>query len=208
MRIKCLGGFREVGRNAILLESEKNLLLDYGIKVEKGEIPLKPQNVDSILLSHAHLDHCGLVPVIRKHVYATAATLDQAKLLLKDSIKVAKLKGRNQYFSEHDIEKMNMSRVTYGQQFDIGSAVIDVLDSGHVPGSCGFLIDMNDKKIFYTGDFKLSATRLLNGARFDLKNIDVLLTENTYSYKEHPSREFVEKQLIEIINTTIQQDGN
>ncbi len=209
MRIKCLGGFREVGRNAILLEGKENLLLDYGIKVESSEIPLMPkEHIDGLLLSHPHLDHCGVVPIIRSHLYATAATLDQARLLLKDSIKIAKLKGHTLRFSERDVERMNVSRITYGQQFDIGQATIDVFDSGHVPGSCGFLINTNNKKIFYTGDFKLSETRLLNGARFDLNDIDVLLMENTYSYKEHPPREQVESELVEIINNTLAQDGN
>ncbi len=209
MRIQCLGGFREVGRNAILIQGRENLLLDYGTKVESGEIPLMPkERIDGLLLSHPHLDHCGMTPVIRSHLYATAATLDQAKLLLKDSIKVAKIKGRKPQFSERDIEKMNVSRITYGQQFEVGSALIDVFDSGHVPGSAGFLIETGGKRIFYTGDFRLSATRLLNGAKYDLNDIDVMLTENTYSYKEHPPREQTERQLIEIINNTIAQDGN
>lgn len=209
MKIQCLGGFQEVGRNAILLQGRENLLLDYGIKVEKEEIPLRTkERIDGLLLSHPHLDHCGMVPTIRSHTYATAATLDQALLLLKDSIKVAKLKGCNPQFSLRDIEKMQVSRITFGQQFDVGSSVIDVFDSGHVPGSAGFLIETGGKRIFYTGDYRLSATRLLNGARYDLNGIDVLLTESTYSYKEHPPREQSEKELVEIINNTIAQDGN
>lgn len=206
MQIKCLGGFREVGRNAVLVETDKRILLDYGIKVESGEIPLSIKNVDAMLLSHPHLDHCGMVPTIKAPVFSTAACLDQARLLLRDSIKVSKLKNQPERFSERDVEKMEEFRITYGQQFDIGNTLVDVYDAGHVPGSAGFLLDYK-KRIFYTGDFNLNSTELLNPARFDIKNIDVLITECTYSYKDHPPREEVEKQLIKIIGETIVKDG-
>lgn len=212
MIIRCLGGFQEVGRNAVLLESGKErLLFDYGVKVETGEVP-PATNADNILLSHAHLDHSGNIPALFKRfccpVYSTAASFEQAHLLLKDSIKVAKLKNFPVRFSESDIKTMQHHevRVTYGQQFELGNALVDVYDAGHVPGSASFLIEVEGKKIVYTGDFKLSATNLLNGARFNF-DCDVAIMENTYSYKEHPPRQQIEKQLIEIINDTISNDG-
>ncbi len=208
MRIHCLGGFREVGRSAILLEFEnERILLDYGIKVETGEVPLKPGKIDAVLVSHAHLDHSGLIPVLKSEIYATAATLEQARLLLEDSIKVAKSRNLPIRFSKKDIEKMKKIIITYGQQFEINNALIDVFDAGHVPGSSGFLID-SDKRVFYTGDFKTSETRLLGGAKFKVRDIDILITESTYAYKEHPPRDVVEKKLIEIIEETIARDGN
>ncbi len=208
MRIHCLGGFREVGRSAVLLETEsERILLDYGIKVETGETPLQAKEVSALLLTHAHLDHVGLAPVVKSEVYATAATLDQGRLLLEDSLKVAKRKNQPIHFSKRDIRKMKTFIVTYGQRFELGNCEIEVFDAGHVPGSAGFLIE-GDKRVFYTGDFKLSDTRLLNGARFDVKDVDVLITESTYAYKEHPPRKIVEEKLIEIVEETIARDGN
>ncbi len=209
MRIHCLGGFREVGKSAVLLESKKTkLLLDYGIKVETCEIPLPAGNVDAVLLSHAHLDHSGMIPTVKADIYATPATFDQARLLLEDSIKVAKKKGLPIYFSTRDIKSMSEFMVTYGQVIDVKDAEIEVFDAGHVPGSAGFLVTLEEKRIFYTGDFKLSETRLLSGAKFDVKDVDVLITESTYAYKEHPPRSAVEKKLIEIIHETIAIEGN
>src|SRR3989344_4580649 len=110
MKIHCNGGFREVGRNAILVETKKgSILLDSGIHVEDGEPPLPCKKVDAILLGHAHLDHVGTLPVhykkMRAPVFGTAATFDQAHLLLKDSIKIARLKARPEFFNHADLEK-------------------------------------------------------------------------------------------------------
>jgi len=209
MKFQCLGGFQEVGRNAVLMETgSERLLMDYGMKVEEGEVPIPPKGyIDATLLTHPHLDHSGMVPTLKAPLYSTAAALDQARLLLFDAIKVGKIKGQPERFRTEDVENLKENRVTYGQQFEVGQAMIDVFDSGHVPGSCGFLIDTHGKKIFYSGDFRLSDTRLLNGARFNIKNIDVLFTETTYAFKEHAPREDVEKNLIRLVNETIERNG-
>lgn len=213
MKIRCLGGFREVGRSAVLFEDKEKILMDYGLKVESGEIPEKvPFNIDGILLSHPHLDHSGMIPNMYHNqfcqTFSTISSFDQSHLLLKDSMKIAKLKNFPQRFSLRDIEKMQRheARITFGQQFEIGNTLIDVLDSGHIPGGCGFLLD-SGKRIFYTSDFKSSPTRLLNAARFDVKDIDVLITESTYAFREHPPRKELEDKLHEIIRETINNDG-
>ncbi len=209
MKFQCLGGFQEVGRNAVLLETgSERLLLDYGMKVEEQEIPIQPKGfIDATLLTHPHLDHSGMVPTLKAPLYSTAAALDQARLLLLDAIKVGKIKGQPERFKTEDVERLKENRVTYGQQFEIGRALVDVFDSGHVPGSAGFLLDAHGKTIFYSGDFRLSRTRLLNGARFNLKNIDLLFTETTYAFKEHSPREDVEKKLIELVKETLERNG-
>jgi putative mRNA 3-end processing factor len=214
MQIKCLGGFREVGRNAVLLEGKENLLLDYGLKVETGEPPLSVSKLDNVILCHAHLDHSGAVPSLFRNfkpkLFSTISSFDQAHLLLKDSLKIARMKGFERLYSRHHIEIMNKSEnlVTYGQQFETQKSMIDFIDAGHIPGSAMPLIETENKRILYTSDFKLEPTRLLNGADIEsVKNVDVLIMESTYASREHPDRKEMEKKLFDIISGTVANDG-
>lgn len=214
MKIRCLGGFREVGKNAVLIEAkEERILLEYGLKVETGEMPLPVKSVDSVLLAHAHLDHCGSCPSIFKRlkppIFSTIATFEQSHLLLKDSLKIARIKGHPRNFNERDIEKMknNEARITYGQQFETKRALVDVFDAGHIPGSCVYVINVDNKKILYTSDFNPNPTRLLNGANIDIKDIDILIMESTYSNREHPPRKETEEKFFQCVKETIANDG-
>ena len=215
MQIKCLGGFREVGRNGVLIDGKEKILLDYGMKVETGERPLEAGRVDSILLAHPHLDHSGSVPHLYKQghpvAYSTISAFDQANLLLHDSMKVARIRGRPEPFSKRDVEKFEKNRVfmTYNQCLETsGGSVIEAMDAGHVPGSLMFIVETGKKRIMYTSDFKLESTRLLRGADITAaKNIDVLIMETTYSSRDHEPRREVEKKLIHAVKETIANGG-
>jgi len=214
VRIHCLGGFREVGRNAVLIEGPKNVMLDYGVKVETNSPP-KPFNgkVDALFITHGHLDHIGLAPVIhRKHkcpVYLTGPAYDLSGLLLRDSLKIAKLKGMAQKYTPADVINLHKAekRIHHGDKISLGKVKVDVWDAGHMPGACMFVVNVNGKKILYTGDFKLEDTRLVTGARYDIKKIDVVMMETTYSSRDHPPREEVEKNLFKDVKETIGAGG-
>jgi len=214
MFIKCLGGFREVGRNAVLLDGKEKVLLEFGVEVETGETPLNPGRVDQLVLTHPHLDHSGSIPSLYKKrgppLYATAATLDQAHLLHKDSIKVAKIKGRSPLFTEADIERMKSAEnvITYGQAVEAGNARLSFFEAGHVPGSAMCIVEMDRKRIMYTGDFNTRSSNLLTGATVPkVDSVDVLLMESTYSSKDHPPRAEVEKKLQDLVSETIANKG-
>ena len=213
MKIKCLGGFREVGRNAVLVEGKESILFDYGVKIETNEIPKPVEKVDNIVLGHGHLDHCGSIPVLYRKfkipLYSTIATFDQTHLLLKDSLKIARIKEFVKHFGESDIDKMKKKevRVTYGQRFEAENFSMDVFDAGHIPWSIAPLIEMNGKRILYVSDFNVNPTRLLNGARIDAKDVDVLILESTYANRNHPDRIETEKKFFEAIQGTIANGG-
>jgi putative mRNA 3-end processing factor len=213
MKIKCLGGFREVGRNAVLVEGKESILFDYGVKVETNEIPKPVEKVDNIILGHGHLDHCGSIPILYRKfkipLFSTAATFDQTHLLLKDSLKIARIKEFVKHFGESDIDKMkkNEARVTYGQRLEAENFSMDVFDAGHIPGSIAPLIEMDGKKILYVSDFNVNPTRLLNGAKIDAKDVDALILESTYSNRNHSDRKETEKKFFEAIKGTIANEG-
>jgi len=213
MKIKCLGGFREVGRNAVLIEGKENILFDYGVKVETNEIPKPVEKVDNIILGHAHLDHCGSIPILYRKfnvpIFSTIATFEQAHLLLKDSLKVARIREFVKHFGQSDIEKMkrNEVRITYGQRVEAENFSLDIFDAGHIPGSTCPLLEIDGKRILYVSDFNVNPTRLLNGARIDVKDIDILILESTYSNRNHPDRRETEKRFFEAIEGTIANEG-
>ncbi|MFH1229173.1 MAG: MBL fold metallo-hydrolase [Candidatus Aenigmatarchaeota archaeon] len=213
MKIKCLGGCREVGRNAFLIDGKEKILLDYGLIVEDNELPGPVEKVDSIVLGHAHLDHCGSVPMLYRKfkvpIYQTAATLEQSNMLLNDSLKIAKLNELVKHFGEADIEKMNKHKVivTYGQKVETDNFSMNIFDAGHIPGSMAPLIETGRKRILYASDFNVNPTRLLNGANINAKNVDALILESTYSNRNHPDRRETEKKFFEAVKTTIDNGG-
>ena len=214
VKVHCLGGFREVGRNAALIEGSKNIMCDYGVKVENGQPP-KPfkGKVDGVFITHGHLDHLGLAPAIHKQkkcpVYVTGPTADLTSLLLRDSLKIAKLKGMPQRYTPADVVSLHKHQkiIHHGDTVSFGKTKVTVWDAGHIPGSCMFVVKTGGKKILYTGDFKIKPTRLVTGARFDIKKIDAVLMETTYSAKEHPPRKTVEKKLFKDVKDTIGAGG-
>ncbi|MEM2874217.1 MAG: MBL fold metallo-hydrolase [Candidatus Nanoarchaeia archaeon] len=216
MKLHCLGGFREVGRNAIYLEAaDRKIMFDYGTKVETGEIPLAPKGiVDALFLGHGHLDHTGSAALLYKKtrckVFATAPTSDYADLLLHDSLKIAKLKEIPIRYSPVDILnlKRSLQKINYGDEVRLSAKTkVEVWDAGHLPGSCMFILNSEGKRIFYTSDFKLEPQRVVAGARFDAKDIDVVIMETTYSSREHNDRKEEEKKLYAIIKETVENGG-
>ena len=217
VEISFLGGCREVGRMGIVVDNgEQRFLLEYGVNVEHMDVPMQPEMpIDALLLSHAHLDHSGHVPSLyrqgwRGRVYATPATFEITNMLLKDSLKVQKIKGLQPKYNHGDIATMDRRGidVRFGRPKQLKTASITFHDAGHVPGSSSILIETEGKRILYTGDTKFEETMLMNRAFTDYKNIDVLITETTYSYKNHPHRQDTANRIRSLIKQTIQRGGS
>lgn len=212
MQISILGNGREVGRSAFLVSDNKSsVMLDYGVKIEPEppQYPIKAK-ADVIILSHAHLDHCGAVPALyeksKPRAFMTNVTLDLSKMLLLDSIKVAKLNGYNTPFQKKDIKKMekNVKLVNYGERFKAANFSGTLTDAGHIPGSASTLLK-NHKTLFYTGDIQTSDSNLLHGCRLP-QSADVLIIESTYSYKNHSPRKAEEESLRQHVEEALSRD--
>ena len=216
VNISFLGGGMEVGRMGIVVDNGKQrLLMDYGVNVEAMSTPMQPEMpIDALLLSHSHLDHSGNVPSLYRQgwkgrVYATPATFDLSNMLLKDSIKVQKLKGFQPKYSHNDVATMNHRGINthFGNTKKFKTADVTFHDAGHVPGSASILIETGGTRILYTGDIKFEETMLMKKAYDDFRNIDVLITETTYSYKNHPHRQETADRIREMIKHTVQRGG-
>jgi putative mRNA 3-end processing factor len=218
MRLSFLGAGREVGRSAVLLDTEKEkMLLDYGLKI--NEKPTEyPEDIktriNAVLLSHAHLDHCGAIPVVFHHgqdcpVYSTAVTKPLSKMLMIDSHKISRYEGEEERFSKRDIGNAikHFKTVKYRKSFRVGKSWVTFFDAGHIPGSALILIEKHEKRILYTGDFNLSDTRLIKGADTKIPEVNYLITESTYADREHTDRHNEERKMIEAIKETMTKGG-
>ncbi|MBI4173986.1 MAG: MBL fold metallo-hydrolase [Candidatus Aenigmarchaeota archaeon] len=211
-----LGGFHEVGRQAIFIDSgTESLLIDYGISIQNMAVPLPiPKMPGAVVLSHAHLDHSGHLPSLYLKgypgaVYATDTTFALSDLLLRDSHKVQMLNGLRPHYDLIDVDTFGKAgrRVAFGDPFGLKGATVTLSDSGHVPGGGSVLAEIGGKRILYSGDIKFGRTELLDGAFTDFEGIDLLITEATYSYKNHPDRSMMRERLRSHVQEVIGNGG-
>ncbi len=213
--VECLGASREVGRSAFMLHTDRNILLDYGVKLfdESGipkfpvETPLRP---DMCVLSHAHLDHSGFVPAMytehNVRWYSTPPTKDICEVLWADSMKIM---GPGLPYRLHHYKKALRSwdPLLYKRPIRTGETTIELFDAGHISGAAMVEATYQGKSFFYTGDFKCEDTFMHRGAR-KVEGVDTLMIETTYARREHPPRRQAEENFMESVYETLESGGN
>lgn len=227
MEIRFLGGAEEVGASCILVKTEsgKNVLLDAGVRVsEEGTemLPnLEPLNdvvIDAIILSHAHLDHSGALPLVAKlspgaSIFATTATRDLATVLLYDSVKVAEFREGLQLFDADDAQQALDRVVTYGfgTSFEAVEGIQAVfLQAGHILGAAAVLLQTEEGTLLYTGDFTTFEQETVGMQAFSgalKRGADVVITEATYGSRIHAPRSQEMQRLLDTIGETLDAGG-
>ena len=229
VRIICLGGYREVGRSCTLVETPKSkILMDCGINVggaDSGRFPylnvkeFEPSEIDAIIISHSHLDHCGMVPYLYEYgyegpFYCTTPSLDTFTMLCLDYIDVLQRNGVQPPFTAKGVKEAVKHSITldYDEVSDVGPDVrLTFQQAGHLLGSAQIHLHVGQglHNIVYTGDLKFGRTRLFNPAFINFQRIETLIMESTYGGEEDimPHREESEKQFMDIINRTMERKG-
>lgn len=211
MKLRFLGGAKEVGRSAILLNEE--LLLDYGIK--PADPPSYPSNglrPKTVIISHGHLDHCGLVPNLMDldpEIYCTPLTARLSALLARDTLKIAEKKGHIIPYYDEEIKEFErkVRPIGYKKDFISNEYSVCFYDAGHIPGSSMVKVEKEGQSIFYTGDLNTIRTELQTGADTVFPRSDTLLIESTYFGKHHTLRKTLEERFIASIKRTVENGG-
>lgn len=212
-----MGAANEVGRSGFLARCDRaNILLDYGVLFAKRGTPpkypmhVKPRDLDAIVITHAHLDHSGNVPSLfvsgKTDVYATPPTMDLSKLLIEDMLKIEK---NSHPFDLPEVNNMmrNVKEIGFKQRVRKGNTTFELRESGHVVGGSTVLVESGKKRLFYTGDVKISGSRMLRKADLDVGEVDMLITESTYSQTEQSPRRESEEKLIDFANEVMDRKG-
>ncbi|MCQ5375425.1 MAG: beta-CASP ribonuclease aCPSF1 [Methanomassiliicoccales archaeon] len=229
IRITALGGFREVGRSAILLSTkESKILIDCGVDVSDPNngspyfnVPeIQPlESVDCVVITHAHLDHCGLLPALYKYgydgpIYCTPPTRDLMSLLQLDYIKVSFGEGKKSPYDSSHIRDVvaHCIPLKYGETTDIAPDVrLTFQNAGHILGSAVSHFHIGDGlyNIAFTGDMKFERTWLFNATVNKFPRLETLVIESTYGghHDMQPSRAEAANQLKEIVERTLSRGG-
>ncbi len=229
IRFVALGGFRQVGRSCLLLETPNTkVLLDCGINVATTDEPypyldalhFPLSELDAVIISHAHLDHSGFVPYLFKSgfrgpVYCTPSTRDLMTLLHFDFIDVAVKEGKEPVYSEKDVKEMVKYCIAreYREVTDIAPDMrLTLYNAAHILGSASVHLHIGEgaHNLVYSGDIKFGFTRLFNNVDMHYPRLETLIIESTYGGRDsiQPNRQDAEDRLLQVLKETIQQDGN
>jgi len=201
VRVSFLGSTRQVGRSAILVRSrESAVLLDCGInpgtsravdaypRFDTGEFDVS--RLDAVVITHAHLDHCGFLPYLYKYgydgpVYCSAPTASLMTLLQGDYLDVMSKEGRFPPYGAEDIREVIIHTIplNWGEVTDIAPDIrLTLHNAGHILGSsmAHLHIGKGLHNVVYTGDFKYGYTTLLAPAVSNFPRVETLIMESTY----------------------------
>ncbi|MGA2322533.1 MAG: MBL fold metallo-hydrolase [Sedimentisphaerales bacterium] len=244
MKLKFLGAAQNVTGSRHLLEVDGiKLLIDCGLYQERqfqdrnwAPFTVPPESINAVFLTHAHLDHCGLLPKLVREgfsgrIYCTVATAEIAQIILLDSAKIQEedaehKRERHQkegktgpypeapLYTTKDAEACfpHFEPVKYGQQINIAdSIVVTLFDAGHVLGSSMIRVDVNrngDKRtVLFTGDLGRPGRPILPDPSIPGK-ADYIVIESTYGDRIHCDTCDVKKQMADVINSTKERGGN
>ena len=244
MKISFFGAAREVTGSCHLLETDgAKILLDCGLYQGGSErharnrepFPFKADEIDCVLLSHAHIDHCGRLPLLKRAGYTgpvitTSATLELCEILLRDSAhiqeedakwKIKRLRKHGQDASwvqplytvaEAEDTLTLFESVPYQQRVPLTNGVsVTFYDAGHILGSSLVEVTFSKgsvRRLLFTGDLGAENSRLLRSPTTSLQCPDVLVMETTYGNRVRDHQEDVTEYLEDIIMATHARGGN
>lgn len=243
MKLSFHGATQNVTGSCHLLEAGGiRILIDCGMfqggrhadEENSGEFGFKPSEIDFLLLTHAHLDHCGRIPLLVKRgfkgeIIATAATHDLAKLIMMDSAHIqeedaAHASRRRRRGGHADIQPLYGQidvlealdffgrTVSYGQDLALNDAVkVRFIDAGHILGSASIVLDTTEdetsRRIVFSGDLGNRGHAVLSDPT-PPPDCDYVVMEATYGDRQHKDLNASVAELVDAIRRTTERGGN
>jgi len=215
MKLKFLGAAGTVtGSGYLLATSQSQIMIDFGMfqgtseeqALNRRPLTFDPKRVNALFLTHAHLDHCGRLPLLVKNgfsgpIYATPSTQDLAEIVLFDSARIADQDMEHDpLYSEDDVVKTLslFKSIDYHQPLQYKNLEVEFVDAGHIIGSASIRITAEDKKIIFSGDLGAFPDYLVKPTEF-FDSANVVIMESTYGGRAHPN-ENPKKLLLEHLN--------
>ncbi|MBI2144179.1 beta-CASP ribonuclease aCPSF1 [Candidatus Woesearchaeota archaeon] len=228
VRLTVLGGGRQVGRSCMFLQTpESRVILDCGVDVASPDSPypylespdFNIDQLDAVVITHAHLDHVGFLPYLYKFgyrgpTYCTAPTRDVAALLLLDFVKIMKSENKEPIYDVDDVKEMVKHTVTleYDEVTDITPDVrITLYNAGHTLGSAMIHLHVGNglHNILYTGDMKFGKTQVLEPAATVFPRLETMILESTYGGREisDDAKEENDAEFAALVRETVEKGG-
>ncbi|XP_017158525.1 cleavage and polyadenylation specificity factor subunit 3 isoform X1 [Poecilia reticulata] len=221
--IRPLGAGQEVGRSCIILEFKgRKIMLDCGIHPGlegMDALPyidlIDPAEIDLLLISHFHLDHCGALPwflqktSFKGRTFMTHATKAIYRWLLSDYVKVSNISADDMLYTETDLEDSmdKIETINFHEVKEVAGIKFWCYHAGHVLGAAMFMIEIAGVKLLYTGDFSRQEDRHLMAAEIPSVKPDILIIESTYGTHIHEKREEREARFCNTVHDIVNREG-
>ncbi|XP_077394653.1 cleavage and polyadenylation specificity factor subunit 3 isoform X1 [Festucalex cinctus] len=223
LHIRPLGAGQEVGRSCIILEFKgRKIMLDCGIHPGlegMDALPyidlIDPAEIDLLLISHFHLDHCGALPwflektSFKGRTFMTHATKAIYRWLLSDYVKVSNISADDMLYTETDLEESmdKIETINFHEVKEVAGIKFWCYHAGHVLGAAMFMIEIAGVKLLYTGDFSRQEDRHLMAAEIPSVKPDILIIESTYGTHIHEKREEREARFCNTVHDIVNREG-
>lgn len=209
---RFLGAAQDIGKLGFVAETDGvRFLFDYGMDPDKPpKYPIEAPPVDQTFLTHAHLDHSGMIPWLSRYeatVMTTEVTSEISTLMHHDSLKIARSEGYPEPFGDQDIESMQdlYDPVDWRHPRHIGGVPVHFHSAGHIPGASQVEVRGESGTLVFTGDLYTRPQRLVGAG--EPVDCDVLCIETTYAGREHPDRRETEREFLDFVDDVNRRGG-